>query len=163
MITFLLCDVVCLLAHLAMAFVAVRERIYFPLAYAGFCAAMCACSLVGAASDSFRAVFMTLFLPVFIAGWALYGLVTITRLRVGASPEETMLSAALLCGVVASFAVGFLHEPGKARTIIQTAVVVLPIMAAILAIGPRPFPEPVFEPAYGTPLILAPRPAEVTL
>src|SRR6185437_437149 len=109
MLTYLLCDAFCLIAHIALGFVACRERLYFPMAYAGFCAAACGSTLIGAASDAFRAAFMGSFLPVFIAAWVLYLLLFLTRAQAGVGRDEFWLSVGLLVGVGASIAVGFLR------------------------------------------------------
>jgi hypothetical protein len=164
---FLLCDGLCLAAHAALAFVALRERLYLPTIYGAFCSTYCLATVIGIGSEAFRANFATMVVPAFIAGWLIYGLLFLERVTTGCSPQEMLLSAALLCGVGASIAVGFLQHPGYSRLVLQTAVVVLPILIAIGSLHPTAFPEPVLAaPAimdFPNPMISAPRPMEVTL
>jgi len=141
MIPFIVSEAVCVCAHLAVAFFSLRERAYLPLAYACFCAFMCSLTLVGAASESFRAQFGATVLPAFIAGWCLFLLVLATRYQAGMARPELLLSTALLLGVALSLALGFLLKPGAVLFGIQAASVVVPIAVAIALLGPTPLPE----------------------
>lgn len=143
MIPFIVSEAICVVAHLALAFYAMRERAYLPLAYAGFCAVMCGLTLVGAASESFRAEFMATVLPVFIAGWCLFGVAVATRYHAGMTRPELQLSVALLLGVGLSLAVGPLMDKGPTLFYLQAASVAVPIAVAIALLGPTPLPEPV--------------------
>jgi hypothetical protein len=141
MIPFILAEAACVVAHLAMAFFALRERAFAPLAYACFCASMCGLTLVGAASEAFRAQFGATVLPAFIAGWCLFLLLELSRFQSGIARPEMLLSTALLLAVGLSLVLPEVLEKGPVLFAAQAASVAIPIAVAIALLGPTPLPE----------------------